>query len=416
MNSSTAVVPALARLREAVDELVELPLWQLGDAVQAGLLAELERSGRRLAFAGIRVIADMDARNVAGEQAGISTLEFLRRRLRLSPSEAKSRMRASSELVESSAPSGETIPAYLPDTAAGVASGELSLDHARVVSRALEILPAGLDPAIRAEAHNRLATEAHTLDPAQLSVVARRIHAILDPDGMLDSDRPARRELAFARDAGGCDLLRGRLDAEGAAIVRTAVDAISAPESQDTRSPARRRADGLVELCRRYLDAGQLPMQGGEKPHITVTMQLADLTATLGTDRPITAAQARRLACDAGIIPVVLGSNSEPLDIGRATRTIPPAIRRALVVRDKGCIHPDCDKPAEWADAHHVKHWIDGGSTALDNLCLLCHKHHWIIHHTEWRIVFLQGIPHVIPPPLVDPDQRPRRNTLRDTS
>jgi hypothetical protein len=145
-------------------------------------------------------------------------------------------------------------------------------------------------------------------------------------------------------------------------------------------------------------------------------MQSPDLTATLNTGQPISAAQARRLACDAGVIPAVLGSNGEPLDVGRSTRTIPSAIRRALVVRDRGCIHPDCDRPPEWTDAHHVKHWIDGGPTALDNLCLLCHKHHWIVHHTAWRIVFLQGIPHVIPRPLIDPDQRPRRNTLHDTS
>lgn len=257
----TTAVPALARLRAVVDELVELPLWQLTDDDEADLSAELERSGRRLASAGIRVIADIDSRNVAGEQAGISTLEFLRRRLRLSPSEAKSRIRAAGELVESVTPSGESIPASLPETAAGVATGELSLDHARVISRAIEKLPSRLDPAVRAEAQSRLAADAHTLDPAQLSIAGLRIHTILDPDGLLDADRPARRELAFVRDAGGCDLLRGRLDAESAAIVRTAVDAISAPGAQDTRAPARRRADGLVELCRRYLDSGQLPIQ-----------------------------------------------------------------------------------------------------------------------------------------------------------
>lgn len=155
-------------------------------------------------------------------------------------------------------------------------------------------------------------------------------------------------------------------------------------------------------------------MQGGEKPHVTVTMRLDDLSATLNTGQPITAETARRIACDASIIPVVLGSAGEPLDVGRATRTIPPAIRRALVVRDKGCVHPGCEIPPEWCDAHHVESWADGGSTALDNLVLLCGKHHWIVHHTGWRIVFRQGIPHLIAPPLIDPDQRLRRNTMHD--
>jgi hypothetical protein len=414
MNSSTTIAPTVERLRAVVDELVELRLWQLSDADGPGLLTELETAARRLAFAGIRVTADIDSRNIAREQAGVSTTEFLRQRLRLSPSDAKSRVRAARELVGSATPAGETVLAHLPTTADVISEGAISLDHVRVISRAVEKLPTGVDPGVRAEAETRLATDARSLDPAQLSIAARRVHTILDPDGVLDSDRPDRRELAFVRDAGGCDLVRGRLDAEGAAIVRTAVDAISTPDARDTRSSSRRRADGLIELCRRYLAAGQLPMQGGEKPHVTVTMRLDDLSATLNTGQPITAETARRIACDASIIPVVLGSAGEPLDVGRATRTIPPAIRRALVVRDKGCVHPGCEIPPEWCDAHHVESWADGGSTALDNLVLLCGKHHWIVHHTGWRIVFRQGIPHLIAPPLIDPDQRLRRNTMHD--
>lgn len=416
MSSSADVtaIPAVARLRAVVHELAELPLWQLPETIEADLLAELEQSARLLAFAGVRVVADIDARGIAQREAAVSTAEFLRQRLLISPSEAKSRVRAARELVETVAPSGELIPPALPETAAAAAEGAISLEQVRVISRTMEKLPTGLDPVVRTEAEAQLAQHAHTLDPAQLTVAARRIHTILDPDGLLDADRPSRRELAFIRDAGGCDILRGRLDTEGAAIVRTAIDAISAPAPQDNRSPARRRADGLIELCRRYLDAGQLPSQGGEKPHLTVTMHLPDLTATLGADRPITAEHARRLACDAGIIPVVLGGNSEPLDIGRATRTIPPAIRRALTVRDKGCVHPGCARPPQWCDAHHVQSWLDGGPTALGNLVLLCGKHHRSVHHDGWKIVFLQGIPHLIPPPLIDPSQRPRRNTMHD--
>lgn len=413
-TAEIAAIPALGRLRAAVTELVELPLWRLSDEAAADLAAELERSARLLAFAGVRVVADIDARGVAPKQAAVSTAEFLRERLLVSPSEAKSRVRAAREILASVAPSGETIPPALAETAAAAAEGAISLEHARVISRTMERLPTGLDPGIRAEAESQLARHARSLDPARLTVAARRIHTILDPDGRLDADRFNRRELAFVRDAGGCDIVRGRLDTESAAIVRTAIDAISAPEPRDSRSPARRRADGLVELCRRYLDSGQLPSQGGEKPHLIVTMHLADLTARLNNDQPITAEQARRLACDAGIIPAVLGGNSEPLDIGRATRTIPPAIRRALTIRDKGCVHPGCAKPPEWCDAHHVQSWLDGGPTALDNLVLLCGKHHRTVHHDGWTIVFRRKIPHVIPPRLIDPSQLPRRNTMHD--
>lgn len=417
MSSTTesAVHPVVAALRAVADALADLPVWQLSGVEQANLLAEVETEQRRIGYGSLRLLADIDARNVAVEQAGVSIVEFLRRRLGLSPSEATSRVRAARELVGSTSPSGETIPPALPATADAVADGSVSLDHARVISKTVHKLPTGLDPQTRDEVETQLAIHARALDPAQLTIAAKRIHLILDPDGALDADRPARRELSFVRDAGGCDLLRGRLDAEAAAVVRTAIDAASAPGPQDTRTPARRRADGLVDLCRRFLDSGQLPVQGGERPHITVTMRLDDLTATLGTGQPVTAEAARRLACDASIVPIVLGSNSEPLDVGRATRTIPPAIRRALVARDKGCVHPGCDAPPEWTDAHHVQHWTKGGPTALSNLVLLCRKHHWIIHHTKWRIVFRRGIPHLVAPPLIDPMQQPRRNTIHDT-
>lgn len=415
MTSTTAVHPVVAAFRAATALLAGLPLWQLSGADVANLFADLETERRRFDFGLLRVLSSIDGRNIAEEQAGISTTEFMRQRLRLSPSEAQSRIRAARELIDSAAPSGEPVPPALPSTSAAVATGELSLDHARVISRAMEKLPTGLDSITRSDVETQLATHARGLDPSQLAIVARRVHLVLDPDGSLDADTPARRELAFVRDAGGCDLLRGRLDAEAAAAVRTAVDAISAPQPHDTRSPARRRADGLVELCRRYLDSGQLPAQGGVKPHVTVTMSLAELTATLDTGQPISAEAARRLACDAGIIPAVLGSDGEPLDIGRATRTIPPAIRRALAVRDKGCVHPGCPRPADWCDAHHVRHWSNGGPTALANLVLLCAEHHWIVHHTAWEIAFIHGIPYLVPPPLVDPEQRPQRNTLHDT-
>lgn len=263
MSSCTAVdaAPALERLRAAVDELVDLPLWRLSDPAGPDLLAELEKVGRRLAFTGIRIVADIEARNIAREQAGITTAEFLRQRLRISPSEAKARLRAARELVESVTPSGQTIPATLPGTAAGVST--LSLAHARAISRAVEKLPTGLDPTQSSEVESTLAGHAHDLDPAALSIAARRVHAILDPDGVLDSDKPRRRELAFVRDVGGCDLIQGRLEAEGAAVVRTAIDAISAPEPQDVRSPARRRRTDSSNCAAVILTPGCYPLQVG---------------------------------------------------------------------------------------------------------------------------------------------------------
>jgi hypothetical protein len=119
----------------------------------------------------------------------------------------------------------------------------------------------------------------------------------------------------------------------------------------------------------------------------------------------------RRLLCDANIIPMVLGSHGEPLDVGRLTRGIPAAIRRALVARDQGCAFPGCDRPASWCDAHHCKHWADGGETAVCNLCLLCSHHHDVVHHDGWDITMINAMPWFIPPAWIDPERKPRQHS-----
>src|SRR5205823_9409213 len=107
----------------------------------------------------------------------------------------------------------------------------------------------------------------------------------------------------------------------------------------------------------------------------------------------VSAAQLRRAACDAKVVPVVLGSKSETLDIGRATRTIPRHIRRELIRRDKGCSFPGCGKKAKWCQAHHLIHWANGGPTALWNLALVCEHHHHVLHFTEWEVRMANGVP-----------------------
>lgn len=132
----------------------------------------------------------------------------------------------------------------------------------------------------------------------------------------------------------------------------------------------------------------------------------------LNGEIPITAAEARLLACDARIIPAVLGSRSEILDLGHETRTASKAQRRALLLRDRGCIFPSCTRPANWTQAHHGKEWAaDDGPTDLDNLVLLCTTYHRLIHASEWSIRMADdGKPDCIPPTWLDPTQTPRRN------
>src|SRR5207237_912154 len=153
----------------------------------------------------------------------------------------------------------------------------------------------------------------------------------------------------------------------------------------------------LTEICRQWLDRGDRPSVAGERPHVTVTIDLDSLEGMKGRSElddgaVITADAARRLACDASISRVIMRGRSEPLEVGRRTPVVAPALRRAVVIRDRGCRFPGCDRPPGWCDAHHVVHWADGGSTLLENLILLCRPHHRLIHQ-EFRIEMTDGGP-----------------------
>ena len=143
------------------------------------------------------------------------------------------------------------------------------------------------------------------------------------------------------------------------------------------------------------LSAGELPQTGGERPHATLTLDIAPhLPGSDGTPVGHTAnggvligSTLERILCDASITRVVTRGPSEVLDIGRKTRIVPPAIRRALAIRDGGCVGHNCDRPPAWTDAHHVIHWTRGGPTALDWLALLCRQHHIVVHDDGWVCV-----------------------------
>ncbi len=186
--------------------------------------------------------------------------------------------------------------------------------------------------------------------------------------------------------------IRGTLTPELFHTVQTVIDAQVNPTSlgrDDPLTPAQRRADALGDIWRFYLDQNNtLVTSSGEKPHITVTVDFETLKGVSKqlpelSGMPVTPETVRRITCDASIIPMVLGSDSEPLDVGRKTRTIPAAIRRALEQRDQGCTWDGCDAPAAWCDAHHLTHWANGGDTSLGNLTLLCRPHHTATHKSS---------------------------------
>ena len=217
------------------------------------------------------------------------------------------------------------------------------------------------------------------------------------------------------------------------AAVSTAAGAADPAGVLDRRSRPQRLLDGLIGACDAALAAGALPAAGGLRPQVMATIDYRDLlgrldlldrtgtpnggtgtpgpgTGSLMFTGPVTASTVRKIACDADIIPVLLGTEGRILDIGRTSRIFPPHLRKALAARDQGCAFPQCTIPAPWCEAHHITYWSRGGSTSTDNGTLLCSHHHHLIHKEQWTIQMRSGIPWFIPPPHVDPLQTPRRN------
>ncbi|HXM57295.1 MAG TPA: DUF222 domain-containing protein, partial [Candidatus Dormibacteraeota bacterium] len=172
-----------------------------------------------------------------------------------------------------------------------------------------------------------------------------------------------------------------------------ALDAVMGPPArEDERTPAQRRADALTDLARRQLDSGELPVVGGQRPHITLTADVATLArlpgsraADLDWGMPVPAETLRRLACDASVTCVLVSPEGDPLSVGRTRRTFTPGQRKALALRDGGCVL--CGRPAAWTACHHLHHWIDGGDTSVTNGALLCHRCHVRVHEGGYRLL-----------------------------
>jgi hypothetical protein len=154
------------------------------------------------------------------------------------------------------------------------------------------------------------------------------------------------------------------------------------------RSAARRRADALLEVVGRGV-AGGTTLPGGVKAQVVVTIPLADLEEQVvgagltATGELMSPGAVRRLACDAHLIPMVLGGRGEVLDLGRAARLFTPAQRRAVAHRDGHCTYPGCTRDSSWCDVHHLRWWSRDGPTDVANAALLCERHHTLVHQRD---------------------------------
>lgn len=348
---------------------------------------------------------------------------------------------------------GETLPAKHPHVASAVRAGVLGMAPAGAIIGLLDrvVVRAGTAACDRMEEF--LVHHAQGLTSDALRKLLLEAEARLDPDGAAPREGAAHgsRRLSFRRDRDGGVAISGWLDAESAAPVLTMFDSCvtgilrrneqRADEAmRDDRSVVQMQADVLVDMARHGLGCEQVPT----KPTSTVLvrMDLDDLLAATGArplddgaqgaqvpghpdgaagravgfamidgiDQPVTAGMVRRIAADADIIPMVLGTGSECLDVGYRYRSFTPAQRLVLAERDGGCAF--CGAPPGHAVAHHIRWWSRGGRTDLDNGILLCSRCHHRIHDDGWEIRIdgagRDGIPWFIPPAWLDPSRTPR--------
>lgn len=315
----------------------------------------------------------------------------------------------------------------LSATREAMAAGLVSPEQAEVIVTSVQQLPTG--PAVRRRGEQTLLGHAGALDASDLARTGRHLVHVVDPDG---EDRKLERQLAREERASHLDRylavtfdraggvrVKGRGSAEDGAVLKAALLPLTAPSPavddhtgllvHDPRDGGARMWDALIQAAQHALDTDLPPESHGAPARLVVTTTLEALRAGLAdtavpgvlgvTD--LSVATIRRLACDAEVIPAVLNSHGEPLDVGRTRRLVTPAIWTALVLRDRHCAFPGCDRLPVMCHAHHIRHWIFDGKTKLANLVLLCGHHHRIIHDTAWEVRLNPDDkrPEFLPPP-----------------
>jgi uncharacterized protein DUF222/HNH endonuclease len=291
----------------------------------------------------------------------------------------------------------------LPLIREAFAEGELSYSKVRALTRVENV-----------EREQDLLDLARHATASQLERLLRAYHGVVAAERTAAGE-PAERWITFDHADDGSLLMRGRLPAEEGALVMAAIEAArdrlaqadvpagthdvdaDVPAGTPRRSAGEARADAFVALADSYLGGGpDTPRTGGDRYQVVIHADAGALSGDepggrceLDDGSPLAIETGRRLACDTSLVQM-LERDGQPLRIGRKTRTIPPALRRALNARDRGCRFPGCGS-RRFLDAHHIDHWVDGGPTDLDNLIHLCGFHHRLLHEGGYRIARTAG-------------------------
>lgn len=306
-----------------------------------------------------------------------------------------------------------------PSLRDGMRDGLVSTRQATEIVGALDALGADVSPAIKAEAEGRMVALAAEFDATELRKLGKAILETIDPDTFEDCERQrledelrkahAATRLTLRAKGDGTTRVSGLIPDSDAARLKTCLSSFSSPRhdsatggtTEDSRylDPVTgKRLPGervLGEAFCAFVEAAdpqRMPMQGGAATTIVVTMDLEKLfkgvgVATAGGER-IPASEVRRLACQANIIPAVLGGKSEVLDLGRTRRLFSPAQRKAIAIRYQTCIVEGCAVPVEQTEIHHLDPWSRGGLTNLDDGVPGCSRHHHCFHDERYEMTW----------------------------
>ena len=391
-------------------------------------LQEIVAAENTLASLKLRVLAEIDTRGLAKQLGSKTTGDWLGGTGITNPGTAKRMVRTAVGLQS------------LPTVSDAVRGGEISAEHAAAIVSAMaeidRVVP-DLDTSVRAAAIETLLTVARVHAPYLVAEKGRDLLLRFRPrETDVPSEDTTRNYLEISRTRTGRTRIVGDFDALNGDKLRTALSPLAKPApaadgTPDDRTPSQRNADGLATMLDLFLASGAAPTEGGVKPHLVLTTKLRDLVAgkaeapdperfcesapfRLEWGGAISQELALMLACDCTISRIVLDDREVPLQLGRTQRLVPASLRRALVVRDVGCVR--CGAPAAWCQGHHVRHWSEGGPTDLGNLALLCGRCHREIHRGYWGLVIGEdGHPWIVPPTRIDRHRKPVPGFFRRT-
>lgn len=402
------LVGCVRAVSRALDRVTDVHPGYLPTADKADLLEELSTQIARLE--GLRLallaVADDVAERDGARSAGLWTAHCSR----LDPREGRRLQRLA-----------EALDGRYAAVEASLRGGTISRAQAEVIVHALESLPSGVGSQVRECAERRLVSDAAEFTPGELRVIGRRVLEVVAPEVADDQERRAlerderrarRRMSIMTRDLGD-GMSRAVVDLPTlsmhlwltqlhafASPRRDHLGAVNGvelprtdPESGERIGHPQRLAQAFCTMLER-MPKGVLPAHGGDATTLLVTIDHDDLVrgvgaARLSTGGRLSIGETRRLACNAGIIPVVLGGPSQPLDVGRKRRFYQPGQRKAMAVRDRECRAAGCDIPAAWCEAHHLKPWAEDGKTDLADGLLLCGFHHHRAHDRRYDLTRL---------------------------